>query len=87
MPLLDRLQQDIKYVDATDIALFSQLWTREVNLKRGDFLVKKGASHPYIYYVESGGLHIFYPSQEKDLTIRLGYSDSFIRLAGDGWCG
>ena len=80
MPLLDRFQQDIKYVAHEIITEFAKAWTKEVSLKRGDFLVKKGANHPYVYYVESGALHIFYPAEEKDLTIRLGYSDSFIAV-------
>lgn len=78
MSLLAILQQTIPNIDITVLEEFSKKWTKRVTVKRNDFLVRKGNNHPYLYFVESGALHIYYPSAEKDLTIRLGYKNNFV---------
>lgn len=78
MSLAITLQAHIPNLDKTGLDFFLSKWTKRVEVKRNEFLVKKGMVHPYLYFVNKGALHIFYPAEEKDLTIRFGYKNNFI---------
>lgn len=54
------------------------LWLKDVALKRNDFLKIKGTIDLNLYYVESGGLRIFFEDEQEEHTIRFGYKNSFI---------
>ena len=54
----------------------SDALSRTVN--KGDFLLKEGETEKHLYWVESGALRVFYLSDMEELTIRLGYTGSFI---------
>lgn len=55
-----------------------ELWKSPRLLKRGEFLVNKGVLSPYLFYVEEGAFRIFVETAEEELTIRFGYTGSFI---------
>ncbi len=57
---------------------FIALWSSDILLKRGDFLINQGERSPYLYFVEKGAIRIFYENEIEDLTIRFGYRNSFI---------
>lgn len=80
MSLSQTLKAQIPGISEADLQFFLRRWTKKVKLKRNEFLVKQGANHPYLYFVEKGALHIFYPSGEKDLTIRFGYRHNVIGI-------
>jgi CRP-like cAMP-binding protein len=80
MSLSSTLKEQIPNITSEELHFFLNRWTKEVTLKRNDFLVKKGAIHPYLYFVEKGALHIYYPASEKDLAIRFGYKNNFIGI-------
>jgi CRP-like cAMP-binding protein len=47
-------------------------------VNKGEFLLKEGETEKHLYWVESGALRVFYLSDMEELTIRLGYTGSFI---------
>lgn len=66
------------HLDKLENTDFPNLWEKSLYLKRKEFLTEKGSQSPYLYFIESGALRIFYQNEIEDLTIRFGYKDSFV---------
>jgi CRP-like cAMP-binding protein len=65
-----------KFIQKLLGSIESEATTRTVN--KGEFLLKEGETERWLYWVESGALRVFYLSDIEELTIRLGYTGSFI---------
>lgn len=60
------------------INLLNSEWEKEVDLKRGDFLVNKGDKNANLYLVKEGSLRVFIDDETEEHTIRFGYKNSII---------
>ena len=56
----------------------------DLELKRNDFLVKAGSKNSKLYFVNSGGLRVFFEEESEEHTIRLAYQNNFL-LAMDSF--
>ena len=54
------------------------LWDREIQLERHDYLKVKGSIDTNIYFVINGSLRIFVIDEYEEHTIRFGYKDNLI---------
>jgi len=54
------------------------LWDKEIELDRNEFLKVKGSIDTNIYLVKNGSLRIFLIDEEEEHTIRFGYKDNLI---------
>ena len=52
------------------------LWSEQITLSRGEYLVKSGQVERKAYFVESGALRIYYLTEHEEHTIRFGYHGS-----------
>ncbi len=66
MSLINTLRQTIPNIAQSSLDELTNCWTKKVELKRNEYLVKKRTNHPYLYFVEKGAVHIYYPGDEKD---------------------
>jgi CRP-like cAMP-binding protein len=75
MNFIEAFKAHLDKLESTD---FPNLWEDDLFLKRNQFLTEKGSHSPYLYFIESGALRIFYQNETEDLTIRFGYKNSFV---------
>lgn len=54
------------------------LWDREIQLERNEYLNVKGSIDTNIYLVVNGSLRIFLVDEYEEQTIRFGYKDNLI---------
>ena len=54
------------------------LWDKEIELKRNEYLKAKGSIDTNIYFVKNGSLRIFVYDEDEENTIRFGYKDNLI---------
>ena len=54
------------------------LWDREIQLERNDYLKVKGSIDTNIYFIISGSLRIFVIDEYEEHTIRFGYQNNLI---------
>lgn len=50
----------------------------EIELQKGDFLIREGDIEKNLYLIESGAVRVYYLSEFEEHTIRLGYDDSIL---------
>lgn len=50
----------------------------ELELQKGDFLIREGDIEKNLYFIESGAVRVYYLSEFEEHTIRLGYDDSIL---------
>jgi CRP-like cAMP-binding protein len=53
-------------------------WNKNVSLKRNDYLIQRGKVENFLYFVQSGALRLFYPTENEEICIGFAYSPSFI---------
>lgn len=51
---------------------------KSTTLSKGQFVIKAGEVEHNLYLVESGAVRVFYLTEFEEMTIRLGYTGSFI---------
>lgn len=51
---------------------------QELELQKGDFLIREGDFEKNLYLIESGAIRVYYLSEFEEQTIRLGYDGSII---------
>jgi len=56
----------------------ADLWHKQIELVRGEYLKVGGSSDTNLYYVVSGSLRIFFEDEFEEQTIRLAYRGNFI---------
>ena len=56
----------------------ANLWTKNLQLKRKEYLKVKGSTDTNLYFVVNGSLRIFIEDDFEEHTIRFGYQGSFI---------
>ncbi|QCR24216.1 Crp/Fnr family transcriptional regulator [Pontibacter sp. SGAir0037] len=76
--MLHTLLQQISYFTPEDIAAFLPLWKKQVHLNRYDYLIRQGQVEQGLYFVASGALRIYYPTQEEDICVGFGYPNTLI---------
>lgn len=76
-PIVNLFQLKSNLSDEESDVLLS-CWTKEIKLKRSDFLVSKGAKENYLYFVQSGTLRIFYPNKEQEICVGFAYENTFV---------
>ena len=54
------------------------LWDKEVELSRNEFLKVSGSIDTNLYYILSGSLRIFIIDESEEHTIRFGYQDNML---------
>jgi CRP-like cAMP-binding protein len=52
------------------------LWSKEVVLKRNEFLIRPGAIEKHIYFIEEGTIRAFIEDEGEEQVIRFAYPDS-----------
>ncbi|MDT7833304.1 Crp/Fnr family transcriptional regulator [Flavobacteriaceae bacterium S356] len=53
-------------------------WSHTIELKRNEFLVKKGTVHTNLYWIEEGSVRVFIEDEIEEHTIRFGYQNSIM---------
>jgi|SRR6476469_4521439 len=76
--LLTSLLGQVPYLPAADVADFAALWTKEVVLRRGDFLVAPGQTEQYLYFIHHGLLRIYYPTASEEICVGFGHANTLI---------
>ena len=56
----------------------NNLWEKEVELSRNEFLKVSGSIDTNLYFILSGSLRIFIMDESEEHTIRFGYQDNMI---------
>ena len=54
------------------------LWEKEIDLSRNEYLKVSGSIDTCLYYVCEGSLRIFVVDQEEEHTIRFAYQENFV---------
>ena len=62
----------------TEIDSFLELWQDGIELKRNDYLIKKGQVESHLFYVISGSLRIFYPKDNDEVCVGFAYDHNLI---------
>jgi len=55
-----------------------ELSTKQITIKRNDFLKVKGSVDTNIYYIEKGSVCVFVDDAEEEQIIRFGYQDNLV---------
>ncbi|MCB2379995.1 Crp/Fnr family transcriptional regulator [Hymenobacter sp. BT635] len=76
--MLAALLRLVPYLRETDVQEFLALWKRRVTLRRGDFLVQAGQVEHNLYFVTSGLLRIYYPTQAEEICVGFGYANNML---------
>jgi CRP-like cAMP-binding protein len=53
-------------------------WTHKRSLRRADFLIEKGKTEQYLYYVQSGAMRLYYPHETEEICVGFAYADTLI---------
>lgn len=69
---MNLLQQLIEKIHAQN------LWERELELRRNEYLKVAGSTDTNLYFVQEGSLRIFVIDEEEEHTIRFAYKGNFI---------
>ncbi|MGB0929893.1 MAG: Crp/Fnr family transcriptional regulator [Chitinophagales bacterium] len=69
---MNPIEQLKNKIDAAD------LWHKEVELVRGEYLKVGGSKDTNLYFVVNGSLRIFFEDEFEEQTIRLAYRGNFI---------
>ena len=56
----------------------NNLWGKEIEISRNEFLKVKGSIDTNLYFVEKGSLRIYVIDEYEEHTIRFGYQNSTI---------
>tara|TARA_R110000868_G_scaffold3259_5_gene21334 strand:- start:640 stop:1176 length:537 start_codon:yes stop_codon:yes gene_type:complete len=56
----------------------NDLWEKEIEICRNEYLKVKGSVDTNLYFVKNGSLRIFIVDEYEEHTIRFGYKDDFI---------
>ena len=52
---------------------------KEVNRKKGDFLIKEGQTHDFVYFIKEGALRSYYINKHgKDVTFWFGFEGDIV---------
>ncbi|MCB2409179.1 Crp/Fnr family transcriptional regulator [Hymenobacter lucidus] len=78
LSMLAALLRQVPYLSEADIQEFLLLWQRRVVLRRGDFLIQAGQVEHNLYFVVSGVLRIFYPTQAEEICVGFGYANNMV---------
>ncbi|UOQ73485.1 Crp/Fnr family transcriptional regulator [Hymenobacter cellulosilyticus] len=76
--MLTTLLRQVPYLTAAEVEEFVALWKRPVVLQRHDFLVQAGQVEHNLYFVVSGVLRIYYPSQDEEICVGFGYANNMV---------
>jgi CRP-like cAMP-binding protein len=76
--LLTGLLAQVPYLPPADIADFAACWTKEVQLRRGDFLVQPGQVEQHLYFAHQGLLRIFYPTPTEEICVGFGHASTLV---------
>ncbi|PJJ48465.1 CRP-like cAMP-binding protein [Hymenobacter chitinivorans DSM 11115] len=76
--MLTALLERVPYLPAAEVAEFVALWKRPVTLRRHDFLIQAGQVEHNLYFVVSGVLRIYYPSQDEEICVGFGYANNMV---------
>ncbi|UOQ54264.1 Crp/Fnr family transcriptional regulator [Hymenobacter cellulosivorans] len=76
--MLTALLAQVPYLPAAEVAEFVALWKRPVQLRRHDFLIQAGQVEHNLYFVVSGVLRIYYPSQAEEICVGFGYANNMV---------
>lgn len=63
-----------------DLEDFLNHWSEEFTIKRNEFLVQKNDKKPDLYFVLEGAVRVYYENENEDMTVRLGYKNSFLMV-------
>jgi CRP-like cAMP-binding protein len=76
--LLTALLERVPYLPPAEIADFVACWTREVVLRRSDFLVQPGQAEQHLYFIHHGLLRIYYPTASEEICVGFGHANTLI---------
>lgn len=75
---LTQLLRKIPQLTEADIEEMIPLWNRQVELKRGDFLIQAGQTENHMYFVLKGTLRIYMPLPDDELYMGFAYPNSMV---------
>ncbi|WP_167855645.1 Crp/Fnr family transcriptional regulator [Hymenobacter fodinae] len=75
---LSLLLGQVPHLTATDIQVFVAHWQKEVQLPRGEFLIRPGQAEHTLYFVHTGLLRIYFPTGAEEICVGFGYESSLI---------
>lgn len=54
------------------------LWSKEVVLKRGEYLIEKGAIERSLFFVLEGTFRIYFPQDHDEISVGFGYKNTLL---------
>ena len=61
-----------------ELATLLKRWNKQVDLKRNDFLIKKGQTESSLFFVLSGSMRIYFPNQEDEICVGFAHTNNLI---------
>ncbi|WP_400192637.1 Crp/Fnr family transcriptional regulator [Hymenobacter sp. B81] len=76
MALLAEALQRVPYFTAAEIEALTAAWSRTLRLRRGEFLVQHGQVERGLYFVNSGALRIYFPTETEEICVGFCYDNT-----------
>jgi CRP-like cAMP-binding protein len=57
---------------------FYRLWNKHKKVKRNELIVPRGTVEQYVYFVNDGSLRILYETENQEIVVGFGYTDTLI---------
>jgi len=78
-------QEKLSYIFSSTVRLkedelsaLLERWNRPVELKRNEFLIKKGQTESSLFFVKNGSLRIYFPNKEDEICVGFGHPGNLV---------
>jgi CRP-like cAMP-binding protein len=68
----------VPYFTVREIDALVAVWNRRIELKRGDYLVQHGQVERNLYFVRSGAMRIYYPTETEEICVGFAYAPNVV---------
>ena len=75
--LADALRQ-VPYFTAREIEALVAAWNKPITLRRGEYLVQRGQVERNLYFVRSGLMRIYYPTETEEICVGFAYAPNVV---------
>lgn len=70
--------QQVPYFTAPEIEALVAAWHRPITLRRGELLVQRGQVERSLYFVRSGLMRIYYPTETEEICVGFAYAPGMV---------
>jgi len=61
-----------------ELSALLERWNRPVELKRNEFLIKKGQTESSLFFVLNGSMRIYFPNKEDEICVGFGHQGNLV---------